>query len=56
MERGVRCARVLMYNDNYRVEFMTAMFRRMAADLVQATLPPFDEKPGASLWVRKTGQ
>jgi predicted O-methyltransferase YrrM len=43
----------LMYNDNYRVEFMTAMFRRMAVDLVQATFPPFDEKPGASLWVRK---
>jgi predicted O-methyltransferase YrrM len=46
----------LMYNDNYRVEFMTAMFRRMAADLVRATFLPFDEKPGASLWVRKTGQ
>jgi predicted O-methyltransferase YrrM len=46
----------LMYNDNYRVEFMTAMFRRMAADLVQATFLPFDKKPGASLWVRKTGR
>jgi hypothetical protein len=44
----------LMYNSAFRVEFMTAMFRRMAAQLVQATLPQFDQKPGASLWVRKT--
>jgi predicted O-methyltransferase YrrM len=43
----------LMYNANYRVEFMTAMFRRMAADLVRTTFPHFDEQPGASLWVRK---
>src|SRR4029453_10415837 len=42
----------LMYNANYRVEFMVAMFRRMAADLVRATFPAFDEQPGASLWVR----
>jgi predicted O-methyltransferase YrrM len=46
----------LMYNANYRVEFMVAMFRRMAADLVRATFPAFDEQPGASLWVRKTGR
>jgi predicted O-methyltransferase YrrM len=43
----------LMYNDNFRVEFMTAMFRRFAPDLVKATFPPFDEQPGASLWMRK---
>ena len=45
----------LMYNANYRVEFMTAMFRRMAAGLVRTTFPPFDEQPGASLWLRKVG-
>jgi predicted O-methyltransferase YrrM len=46
----------LMYNADYRVEFMTAMFRRLATDLVHETFPPFDEKPGASLWVRKAGR
>ena len=43
----------LMYNQAFRVEFMSSMFRMLAQDLIDATFRPFGEQPSGSLWVRK---
>jgi hypothetical protein len=45
----------LMYNSEYRVEFMAAMFSGMARELIDETFPVFGKCPSGSLWVRKVG-
>ena len=45
----------LMYNEVYRVEFMTNMFHIMGQKEIKNTLPSFNLDPGASIWVRKIG-
>jgi hypothetical protein len=45
----------LMHNAEYRVEFMSSMFTRMARELIDETFPTFGEHANASLWLRKSG-
>lgn len=45
----------LMHNQEYRVEFMSAMFSRMARELINQTYPAFAKQPSGSLWIGKIG-